>query len=82
MVAIIIGVVLQTAFDVRQITTSNEFINSFLHSEAVAPLVDQAKGYLAMGIIGLGFCLGLITFGIGVVLSRLRKLAARLEQHN
>lgn len=75
------GFVLQSAFDVRNIVTPNEFLNSFLHSEAVVPLVEQAKYYIALGITALGFCSGLICFGIGLILSRLRKLSQQIEKY-
>jgi len=45
----------------------------------VAALVEQAKQYVALGIIALGFCFGLLSFGIGMILGRLRKLAKQLD---
>jgi hypothetical protein len=72
-------VTLQSVFDVRQIATSNDFINAILHQDAVVALVEQTKQYAALGIIALGFCSGLLSFGIGVILGRLRKLAKQLD---
>ncbi|TFH65455.1 MAG: hypothetical protein E4G91_02415 [Candidatus Zixiibacteriota bacterium] len=79
MAGFVIGQTLQSAFDIRQITTSNDFINAVLHQEAVVTLVEQAKQYVALGIIALGFCFGLLSFGIGMILGRLRKLAKQLD---
>jgi hypothetical protein len=73
------GQTLQSAFDIRQITTSNDFITSVLHQDAVVTLVEQAKQYVALGIMALSFCFGLLSFGIGMILGRLRKLARQLD---
>jgi hypothetical protein len=75
----VIGQILQSAFDVRQITTSNDFITSILHQDAVVALVEQTKQYAALGIMALGFGFGLLSFGIGMILGRLRKLAKQLD---
>ncbi|GEM_PF-3116909 len=75
----VIGWILQSAFDVRQITTSNDFITAMLHQDAVVAIVDQAKQYIALGIAALGFCLGVLSFGIGIILGRLRRLARQLD---
>ena len=42
-------------------------------------LVEQAKQYAALGIMALGFCFGLLSFGIGMILGRLRKLARQVD---
>ena len=42
-------------------------------------VVEQVKQYAALGITALGFCSGLLSFGIGMILGRLRKLAKQLE---
>lgn len=42
-------------------------------------IVEQAKQYVALGIMALGFCFGLLSFGIGMILGRLRKLAKQLD---
>ncbi len=70
---------LQSAFDIRQITTSNDFITAILHQDAVVTLVEQAKQYVALGIMALCFCFGLLSFGVGMILGRLRKLAKQLD---
>jgi Flp pilus assembly protein protease CpaA len=75
----VIGQTLQSAFDIRQITTSNDFITAILHQDAVVALVEQAKQYVALGIIALSFGFGLLSFGIGMILGRLRKLAKQIE---
>ena len=75
----VMGQTLQSAFDIRQITTSNDFITSILHQDAVVTLVEQAKQYVALGIMALSFCFGLLSFGIGMILGRLRKLAKQLD---
>jgi hypothetical protein len=75
----ILSQILQSVFDVRQITTSNDFINAILHQEAVYAIAEQFKQLAAWGIIALGLCFGLLSFGIGVILGRLRKLARQLD---
>jgi hypothetical protein len=50
----VIGQTLQSAFDIRQITTSNDFITAILHQDAVVALVEQTKQYVALGIIASG----------------------------
>jgi hypothetical protein len=45
----------------------------------VVALVEQTKQYAALGIMALGFGFGLLSFGIGMILGRLRKLAKQLE---
>jgi hypothetical protein len=75
----VIGQILQSAIDVRQISTSNDFINAILHQDAVVALVEQTKQYAALGIMALGFGFGLLSFGIGMILGRLRKIAKKLD---
>jgi hypothetical protein len=45
----------------------------------VYAIAEQFKQLAAWGIIALGFCFGLLSFGIGVILGRLRKLARLLD---
>ena len=78
-VGCVVGQLLQSAFDIRQITTSNDFITAILHQDAMVAIVEQAKLYVALGIMALSFCFGLLSFGIGMVLGRLRKLAKQLD---
>ena len=42
-------------------------------------IVEQTKQYAALGIMALSFCFGLLSFGIGMILGRLRKLAKQLD---
>ena len=42
-------------------------------------LVEQTKQYAVLGIMALGFGFGLLSFGIGMILGRLRKLAKQLD---
>ena len=77
--AIIVAVLLLSVFDIRQINTANEFINSMLHQESMVTITEQMKTYFSWGIGALGICLGLITFGIGVILSRMKRLIKQTE---
>lgn len=43
-------------------------------------IAEQFKQLAAWGIIALGVCFGLLSFGIGVILGRLRKLAKQLDE--
>ena len=76
--AIVVANIFKSSFDIRTITTSNDFITSMLHSDAVVGLTDQAKTYVAYLIAAIGCCFGILAFGIGMVLSRLRVLAKKV----
>jgi hypothetical protein len=73
-ITIIVGYLLVTSFDLRSVTTENDFITAILHSDSVYELSNKAKTILAVAISALGFCFGWLSFGIGLVLSRLRRL--------
>lgn len=73
----VVAYMLVNKFDLRQVQTENDFITAILHSESVYMLSNQAKTMLAIGIIAIGACFGIITYGIGVVLTRLKNLAAK-----
>ncbi len=74
LVTIIVAYFLVTSFDLRSVTTENDFITAMLHSDSVYELSNKAKTLVAAAISALGLCFGWISFGIGVVLSRLRKM--------
>ena len=74
-----VGEILISSFDIRQVATSNDFINAMLHQDAVVTMLEQMKQYASWGSIAISFCFGLLSFGIGVVLGRLRKLSRRLD---
>jgi hypothetical protein len=69
-----------SVFDVRTITTSNDFITAIIQSPSVVTILEQVKYYVALmiGAVGCGF--GLLAFGIGMILSRLRKMNRKLAQ--
>lgn len=71
---IVIAYVLVNSFDIRSVTTENDFITAMLHSEAVFELTNKAKLILGIAIGVVGFCFGLLSFGIGLILARLRKI--------
>lgn len=76
--AVVLANVLLSAFDVKSISTPNEFITAMIHSDSVVVIVEKLKFILALFIGGLGCCFGLLSFGIGMILSRLRKLSGKL----
>ncbi|MGB5106099.1 MAG: hypothetical protein WBP29_01460 [Candidatus Zixiibacteriota bacterium] len=71
---IIIAYFLVTKFDLRSVTTENDFITAILHSDSVYQLSNQAKTLIGVALSALGFCFGLLSFGIGIVLTRLDRL--------
>lgn len=75
--AIGIAYLLATSFDLRKVSTENDFITAILHSESVYQLSEKGKLILGVAISALGFCFGLLSFGIGTILTRLKKLSVR-----
>lgn len=73
--AIIVAYLLVTKFDLRSVTTENDFITAILHSDSVYQLSNQAKMLIGIALSTLGFCFGLLSFGIGLVLTRLDRLS-------
>ena len=74
LVTVVIAYFLVTKFDLRSVTTENDFITAILHSDSVYQLSNQAKMLIGVAMSALGFCFGLLSFGIGLVLARLDKL--------
>jgi hypothetical protein len=75
LLGIIIAYMLVNSFDIRSITTENDFITAMLHSDAVYELTNKAKMILGIAITCVALCFGLLSFGIGLILKRLRKLS-------
>ena len=75
LVTVVIAYFLVTKFDLRSVTTENDFITAILHSDSVYQLSNQAKTLIGVAMSALGFCFGLLSFGIGLVLARLDKLS-------
>lgn len=75
--AIGIAYLLITSFDLRSVSTENDFITAMLHSESVYQLSEKGKFVIGVAISVLGFCFGLLSFGIGVILSRLKRVSLR-----
>lgn len=75
--AIGVAYVIVSNFDLRSVTTENDFITAMLHSEAVYQLSEKGKFVVGSAISVIGICFGLLSFGIGVILSRLKKLSIR-----
>lgn len=71
-----IGYLVLTMINIREVTTENDFITAMLHSDGVYNAVEKLKTIAALAIFALGICFGIVTFGLGVVLARLRKLGA------
>ena len=76
-VAIGIAYMIVANFDLRSVTTENDFITAMLHSESVYQISEKGKIVLGTAISALGFCFGILSFGIGTVLSRLKKMGIR-----
>lgn len=76
-VAIGVAYLLVANFDLRSVTTENDFITAMLHSESVYQISEKGKFVLGTAISALGFCFGLLSYGIGTVLTRLKKLSAK-----
>ncbi len=75
--AAVAGYFVLTLINIREVTTENDFITAMLHSDGVYNAVEKLKSAAAIAIFTLGVCFGVITFGIGIVLARLRKLGAQ-----
>lgn len=73
LLGIVIAYLLVTSFDIRSITTENDFITAMLHSDAVYELTNKAKTIIGVAIASVAFCFGLLSFGVGLILSRLKK---------
>ncbi len=72
-----IAYLLITSFDLRSVSTENDFITAMLHSESVYQLSEKGKFVIGVAISLLGFCFGLLSYGIGVILSRLKRMSLR-----
>ncbi len=75
--AIGIAYLLITSFDLRSVTTENDFITAMLHSESVYQLSEKGKLVIGTAISVLGFCFGLLSYGIGAILARLKNMGLR-----
>lgn len=73
-IAGIVGYLILTMLNVREVTTENDFITAMLHSDGVYVAVEKVKTAIAISVFALGFCLGVITFGIGILLGRLKRM--------
>jgi hypothetical protein len=71
-VATVVAFCLQQQLNIREVQTENDFMTAMLHSDGVYAMVEKIKLAAAVGISGLGFCLGFISYGIGVILGRQR----------
>ncbi len=50
-----------------------------LHSESVYQLSEKGKIVIGVAISVLGFCFGLLSFGVGLILSRLKKMELKMS---
>lgn len=75
--SIAVAYLLVTNFDLRSITTENDFVTAILHSDSLYQLSERGKIMLGTAISVLGFCFGLISFGIGLTLTKLKEMSVR-----
>ncbi len=75
--AAVVGYLVLTMLNIREVSTENDFITAMLHSDGVYNAVEKMKSVAAVAIFALGVCFGIVTFGIGIVLARLKRLGAR-----
>jgi len=72
LVALGIAYAVLTMINVREVTTENDFITALLHSDGVYQAVEKLKKVAAVSIVALGLCFGIITYGLGIVLARIK----------
>ena len=71
---ILAGIATNSLIDLSTLSSENQFIDSLIHNSTLNLMVNTAKFYLGLAIAALGACVGLITFGIGIIMSKITQL--------
>lgn len=74
-VCVIVAIVFFSQFDLRTISTENDFINAMLHSTSMVAMADRIKLCVTIFMIAAGLGIGSFCFGIGEVLKRVQQKA-------
>lgn len=74
-IGIVAGYLVGTSIDLSTMPAGNDFIAAMLRSEVISSSLTRAQVTAGSIIAGVAVCLGIIMFGIGIIVDRIEKLS-------